>query len=892
MKIKFLTLTIVFLSTLVLGLVENISAETNGSVHWTYTGETGPTRWGDLSPMFSMCKKGRSQSPINITGTERKNDDQIAFHYGSSPFRLVNNGHTIQSNSNAQSYIQIKGKKFSLLQFHFHSPSEHRINGRRYGMELHFVHKNTIGQLAVIAVLLKKGKENYALNKLWDYIPYEVNREKVVGTKIEAADFLPRNGSYYHYMGSLTTPPCSEGVNWYVLKSSIEVSQNQINKFTNLIRFNARPVQPLNGRVINAVYTGQTSVIQLVASPSSGHNASNNTSAGNGQTQSAGTMDRDASQRTDIFEISVTTWILGIGGLLILGILVIFMFKSDLAARILSRLRLRSQIVGLVIILSLLMILIGGIAIFKMKNIGQEIEGISKRDIPLTNVVTEITKNQLLQAVWFERAFRYGEMIGAGKDVKEDLSRAEDKFLDFERKTNEEIQKAEGIAKNAIKNANTKLAREEFKAVFTHLKKVKDKHKVYSKHVEKAFRLLNDKEFRQMEKKAAEIEDEQVSLNSNLEEFLKRIEKFTAQATNIARKDEKEAMNLIIVASVFSILLGLIIGLIVSKGVLRQLGGEPAEMARIAQDIAEGDLTLVLSDNGKADTGIYSAMKHMLTNLKSIMTALMESSSQLSATSEEINAAATNLSEGSQNQAANVEETSASTEELVSNIGQVSDHAIAMKEKSDQSLEEAQAYKEDMAKVTEEMMSISVSTEKIGDIIKVINDIADQTNLLSLNAAIEAARAGEHGRGFAVVAEAISTLATRSADSTKEIEALIKDSIARISQGVDSVKKSNDSFNTIIEAIDVNNKLVNEITRSMEEQRAGSEQIQKATENINNSTQTSSSSAEELAASTTELHELAEKLNGIVNTFRINENTSEKDKKLTQGVMLTHETHK
>ncbi|HEO65674.1 MAG TPA: carbonic anhydrase family protein, partial [Spirochaetes bacterium] len=291
MKIKFLTLTIVFIMSLVFGLTENISAETHGSTHWTYGGATGPAKWGDLNRLFTMCKKGRSQSPINITATERKNESQIDFHYGSSPLRLINNGHTIQNNSNSQSYIIVKGKKFNLLQFHFHSPSEHRINGRRYAMELHFVHRNSIGQLAVLGVLLKRGKENPSLNKLWDNIPYELNEEKVVGINIEAADFLPYNGSYYHYMGSLTTPPCSEGVRWYILKSPIEVSQNQIKKFTNLIRFNARPVQPLNGRVVQAVNTGRTNVIQLTASP--GSDAFNKTSASSshedGQTYSAST---------------------------------------------------------------------------------------------------------------------------------------------------------------------------------------------------------------------------------------------------------------------------------------------------------------------------------------------------------------------------------------------------------------------------------------------------------------------------------------------------------------------------------------------------------------------------------------------------------------------------
>ncbi len=333
----------------------------------------------------------------------------------------------------------------------------------------------------------------------------------------------------------------------------------------------------------------------------------------------------------------------------------------------------------------------------------------------------------------------------------------------------------------------------------------------------------------------------------------------------------KNMINLIFIITIISVIISIIAFIyFFSRGIIKSLSRGVA----IANKLAEGDLTEEINEIIYNDEmgQLLDSMKKMLQYLKKVVKEMSEISSNLAASSEQINAAANNLSEGASTQAASVEETSASTEELTAAIKQVSDHAISMRDKSNDSLKEAQEYKENINQVSEEMVNISVSTEKIGDIIKVINDIADQTNLLSLNAAIEAARAGEHGRGFAVVAEAISTLANRSAESTKEIENLIRVSIERINKGVSSVKDSTSSFDSIVSTIEENNKVVNEISKSMEEQHSGSGQIQKATEEINTITQSITASSEEMAGSTSELHNLAERLNSIVGTFKISKN--------------------
>lgn len=196
-----------------------------------------------------LCQEGKTQSPINLAEYKRGDVEEIAMNYAPSRLRVVNNGHTIQANFDEGSSMSIGGKTYNLLQLHFHTPSEHYVDGAPYPMEGHFVHKAEDGTLAVIGVMMKVGQANPIVQGIWDNIKMTHDENIVETVAWSAPDFMPESKAYYHYEGSLTTPPCSEGVQWYVLQDPVEMSQEQLKAFQELYAMNARPIQDVNGRV-------------------------------------------------------------------------------------------------------------------------------------------------------------------------------------------------------------------------------------------------------------------------------------------------------------------------------------------------------------------------------------------------------------------------------------------------------------------------------------------------------------------------------------------------------------------------------------------------------------------------------------------------------------------
>jgi carbonic anhydrase len=234
-------------------------APPSDATHWTYEGEKGPQFWGKLDPDFSLCADGHSQSPVDIAKTSPASLPKLRAKFSPTNLRIVhhehladeiNNGHTIQVNYSEGDTMTLGDADYELIQFHFHAPSEHTVQGKHYPMEMHFVHKSPSGALAVIGVFIKQGAHNAAFDPIWSNLPTQKGLEShFEHVQVNVDDLLPHSHKSYRYDGSLTTPPCSEGVKWIVMKAPIQLSAEQIARFTALIKGNNRPVQPLNHRV-------------------------------------------------------------------------------------------------------------------------------------------------------------------------------------------------------------------------------------------------------------------------------------------------------------------------------------------------------------------------------------------------------------------------------------------------------------------------------------------------------------------------------------------------------------------------------------------------------------------------------------------------------------------
>jgi carbonic anhydrase len=252
---KTIAIIVGFMSLALPGCGNSDDGGGGAAAEWSYEGNAGPDHWAELSPDYALCGEGQEQSPIDIAGNiPAAGEPPLEIDYHTAPLVIFNNGHTIEVEYHEGSTLTVLGETWEVQQFHFHAHSEHTVDGAARPLELHIVHRDEAGRLAVVGVFIERGAHNAALALVFDHLPaVEGEPEEIEGVEINVADLLPVDLAAWRYDGSLTTPPCSEGVRWHVLRDPIEASAEQIDAFAVIFDNNFRPVQPLNDRPINSL---------------------------------------------------------------------------------------------------------------------------------------------------------------------------------------------------------------------------------------------------------------------------------------------------------------------------------------------------------------------------------------------------------------------------------------------------------------------------------------------------------------------------------------------------------------------------------------------------------------------------------------------------------------
>lgn len=848
-----------------------------GGTHWSYSGDSGPENWGNLSSEFARCKTGQEQSPINISGYNTIKGSPLEFDFGPGGVTVVNNGHTVQVNPSRDSGIRIQGKVYKLLQFHFHTPSENHVEGKSFPMEAHFVHKSADGQIAVVALLFELGKENPIIARIFAMAPEGVQDQPGTGS-VSMDSLLPRGGSYYHFRGSLTTPPCSEGLDWYVLKDHMTISKEQRNQLEQLVgEANARPVQPTGSRTVDFVRMDSMMHSDLDFTSSTAGMAGSHSTARDESNRMTGSEEKQNEEGEGILGslFKLETWFdIGPGVILFLSIVFLVFVPVRNGGSFFLGLTVGGKILFLSIINILFFIYILWVGTRGLNNIGKEIHSISVEQIPLTREMTKVVEAQLVQNIYLERAIR--EELSSNRSELSRMGKLHNEQTEI---VDEILTRIQDDLKRDISNESGK-RREKFELILQHVEDVEEKHEAYDRKSSRILELLFLSRDMEAVAIASNLEESEDVLIHTIEKVLKEVENFTAYSVKKAENDESSAFLHFVVIVIGSILLMVLLDWIIISNIRRSLSSLVKEVGVIAG----GDFTAA---NQKIETDEIGEVRHAIytlkENLRTLIRSVIETSKSLHGSAQEMSEASSSLAAAMEQTSQQSEEIAAASEEMSASIqnttSSIEEMGVSLAEVSKRTQEET-----GMARETDERIgtirNLTIELNRAGDqankIIESITGIADQTNLLALNASIEAAGAGDAGKGFAVVAGEVKELARQAAEASVTIKTLIQaiqQNSESVGGSVEDVYKIMQQFREITETIagsvEEQSITMKEMGHMVEQISLSSSEVSQSVSSLSMGVQEGAETAEKSAVFSRELKRQADVLNEMASAFEV-----------------------